>query len=511
MRILVVLLALAPHLCQGGPLQDFSAEFWRWRAANQPFSTDDIPRIERPSGFRPNWSASAIEARHRQYAAYVQQWKLLNSSSFDIHERVDYRLLGSALARVRWELEIAPGWRRDPQFYISQTLGALLETLLAGQPAESILDSIPQTLADAKRNLTDIRAPFAALAIEQLEGVGARLQHPQAAQALEDFRAWLQHQHASTQTAVGRGAYSFFLREVALLPFSPEAMLAISRHEFDRSVAFESLERNRNTGLPELPLLPSTEAQIERLTRDELGVRRFLTEHHILSVPDWMPHYRYEPIRPEFKALSGFSEMDSFLKSQGVRYIEPPSSKLGYFARSMAQDPRADMVHEGIPGHYFQLSLGWAHDDPIRRHYYDSSANEGIGFYTEEMMLQAGYFDDSPRTREMIYSYMRLRALRVEVDVKLATGQFSIGQAARYLQQTVPMDAATAASEAASFASIPGQAISYQIGKTQILQFLAHARLKQGDHFRLQDFHDYLFKNGNVPIALLEEEYLWRQ
>jgi uncharacterized protein (DUF885 family) len=69
-----------------------------------------------------------------------------------------------------------------------------------------------------------------------------------------------------------------------------------------------------------------------------------------------------------------------------------------------------------VPGHYFQLCLGWRNPDPIRRHYYDSAANEGIGFYAEEMMLQAGYFGDNPHTRETIYSFMRLRALRVEVD-----------------------------------------------------------------------------------------------
>ena len=80
------------------------------------------------------------------------------------------------------------------------------------------------------------------------------------------------------------------------------------------------------------------------------------------------------------------------------------------------------MVHEGMPGHYFQMALSWRHADAIRRQYYDSGANEGIGFYTEEMMLQAGLFDDSPRTREIIYNFMRLRALRVEVDVKLALG-----------------------------------------------------------------------------------------
>src|SRR5205085_7216955 len=127
----------------------------------------------------------------------------------------------------------------------------------------------------------------------------------------------------------------------------------------------------------------------------------------------------------------------------------------------------------GIPGHYFQLCLSWKHEDPIRRHYYDSGANEGIGFYAEEMMLQAGLFDDSPHTREIIYNFMRLRALRVEVDVKLALGEFTLEQAANYLQETVLMDKATALDEASLFASTPGQAISYQIGKLQVVNLLA--------------------------------------
>ena len=148
------------------------------------------------------------------------------------------------------------------------------------------------------------------------------------------------------------------------------------------------------------------------------------------------------------------------------------------------------------------------HEDPIRRHYYDSGANEGLGFYIEEMMLQAGLFDDSPRSREIIYNFMRLRALRVQVDVKLALGLFTIAQAADYLAERVPMDKATAKEEAASFATGPGQAISYQIGKIQITRLLADARLKQGDAFNLRAFDDFLWKNGNVPIALQRWEYL---
>jgi uncharacterized protein (DUF885 family) len=103
---------------------------------------------------------------------------------------------------------------------------------------------------------------------------------------------------------------------------------------------------------------------------------------------------------------------------------------------------------------------------------------------------------------------MRLRALRVEVDVKLALGQFTLDQAAKYLQEKVPMDSATARQEAIAFSTGPGQAITYQVGKLQIMKFLAEARLKQGEKFNLRAFHDFVWKNGNVPIALQRWEYL---
>jgi uncharacterized protein (DUF885 family) len=160
------------------------------------------------------------------------------------------------------------------------------------------------------------------------------------------------------------------------------------------------------------------------------------------------------------------------------------------------------MIHEGIPGHYFQMAWSWHHPDPIRRHYYDSESNEGIGFYAEEMMLQAGIFDSAPRVKEYIYSMMRLRALRVEVDVRLALGEFTLEQAADYLASTVPMDMGTARAEAAMFASTPGQAVTYQIGKLDIIRMLSDARRKQSDAFRLQAFDDFVWLNGNVPFSL---------
>jgi uncharacterized protein (DUF885 family) len=144
----------------------------------------------------------------------------------------------------------------------------------------------------------------------------------------------------------------------------------------------------------------------------------------------------------------------------------------------------------------------------VRRHYYDSGANEGIAFYNEEMMLAAGLLDDAPHTQAAVCNFMRLRALRVTVDVGLATGRLSIAQAAAELADRVPMDAATAGEEAAFFAETPGQALTYQVGKSQLIALLADAARTRGPDLDLRALHDAIWANGNVPVALLRWELL---
>nr|MBA3544733.1 DUF885 family protein [Chthoniobacterales bacterium] len=351
--------------------------------------------------------------------------------------------------------------------------------------------------------------PATTLKEEELNAAAAR-----AADALEKFRDHLQQRLPAlpAETALGRDAYLFFLKQVALMPYTPEELLSMGRQEWDRAVAFEAFEKNRNKDLPPLQLAKNIDSWMADTAAKELDVRKFLEARGILTVPNWIQHYTLRPT-PDYLEALGWSENDDFtspsrLTENCIRYVGPPSEKLGYFWRATAMDPRPIIVHEGIPGHYFQLCLSWKHEDPIRRHYYDSGANEGIGFYAEEMLLQAGLFDESPRTREIIYNFMRLRALRVEVDVKLALGEFSLSQAAKYLETKVPMDPATAQQEAIAFSTGPGQALTYQIGKLQITRLLAEARLQQGEKFDLRAFHDFVWKNGNVPISLQRWEYL---
>ena len=551
---------------QPDSLEQLSNDFWAWRAKQAPFTSDDVNRIERPDGMR-DWSRASIDRRKKDLAGFEARWKKLDPAQWPIPKQVDYKLIGSALSRVRWELEVNPRWKRDPNFYIEQTLSALAEALTIPAPYDEArsreiltrIENIPSILQQGLENLENPPAPFVSVGVQNLDGIRERLHKMagalaastnlkpdelnaatnRAADALEKFQQQLKGlletqgmtasqpsaiplQQSGTrrlgsrrslpqQTALGRDAYIWFLRNVALMPFTPEELLAMGRQEWNRAVAFEAYEKNRNKDVPPLKIATDTNTWIKDAADKELQVRKFLEERGILTVPKWVQHYTLRPT-PEYLRALEFTEHDDFtsasrLNENCIRYVPEPSEKLGYFWRATAMDPRPITVHEGIPGHYFQLCLSWKNEDPIRRHYYDSGANEGIGFYAEEMMLQAGLFDDSPHTREIIYNFMRLRALRVEVDVKLALGEFTLEQAAKYLQEKVPMDEQTARQEAIAFSTSPGGAMTYQIGKLQILKFLADARMQQGDKFNLRAFHDFVWKNGNVPIALQEREY----
>jgi hypothetical protein len=541
LRTSLLLLLLATPAGAADDLAGLSARFWRWRAWTQPITGDDIPRVARPPGWVPDWSAAAVAERRKVLAEAEQQWRAIPPRN-DVPAEIDRRLLGSAIARVHWELDRLAGWRRNPGFYVDQTEGAVFDLLQPPPPFDDTrsrdlvrrVDAIPGLLDQGRANLDQMRAPFVRLAVESLQDIEARFQSmasalaPQltpvwgqalgpsarrAGGALGAFRGWLEQKLPGLpeETAAGRDNYLFFLREVGLVPFTPEQLVAMGRQELDRALTSEAIAKARGRGAPPLAAPGSAQAVVDRELADEPKVRKFLEEKELLTLPAWLHHYRFRVLPAYLAPIVDVGQPDDLtgvgrLDQDGTAWVGAPSPDQGYFESIGARDPRFQIAHEGM--HYFQAALSAANPDPARRQYYDSGTPEGLAFYTEEMLLLAGLFDDSPHAGEIIYNMMRLRALRVEVDVKLALGEFTPAQAEQYLVDTVPMDRKTARGEAALFSTTPGQAISYQIGKLQILRLIADARLKQGEKFRLLQVHDFLFTNGYLPLSLIRWQVL---
>jgi hypothetical protein len=520
-------------------------DFWVWRRVQQPRSHDDIPRLDRPAGWTPRWSADDVAGYRADLAGFERRLAELPAAA-DRAEQVDRRLLAAAIARVHWEMDVLRMWQTQPRFYIDQTVGVVFDLLTRPRPDAARLEHVAValeatagTLADARANLSGHAvAPFAEGAIgeladieHQLPAMAAALAALPAAAGLADrltaaarssaaelvaFRGWLAEQLPDMLPLrpIGPEVFQWFLTEVAIMPFTPAEILQIGRLELDRAITLETLERNRNARSGEAVAStpsrsPQEQSDVEAAAEEQ--VRRFYVAQGILGQPDTLHHYRNQPLPDYLDPIRWLGVTDDLTSPErvdedGVSYVPTFTGEAPYFYAANLQDPRAGIVHEGA--HYQQLAMSFRHPRRLRRHYCDSGSNEGIAFYNEELMLAAGLFADAPRSREIMYNFMRLRALRVEVDVRLAIGELDIPGAAAYLQEVVPMDKATAQEEAAFFAAYPGQALTYQVGKTQILQLFADSVRAQGSEFDIQRFHDRLWLEGNVPLALQRWESL---
>ena len=534
-------------MSQATALETLATEFWLWRAAQQPRSHDDIPRIERPAGWLPRWSQSDVNS----YRATIADFESRLASIFTLHsldaaedrsEWIDKALLHSAISRVRWELDYLENWRREPGFYVDQTVGVIFDLLtpqkIDGQTLSAIrltLQSFESTLESARENLAAYAyRELAEATVEQLTKIeeqlneaaqnllpyvdeGAKAAFLQESQiggrVLAEFREWLSSEMANFPpfTAIGVKGFEWFLRNVALNPLSVKELISIGEIEFDRAIFLETVSQNRYSKVPLPPLPESATSQSRDEARLEAEVREFYESENLLTQPQSLGQYLNAPRPAYLEPLRWLGVTDdltgpSRLDIDGVSYVPAPHPDMPYFYAANARDPRAGIAHEGA--HYKQLALSWRNPREIRRHYYDSGANEGIAFYNEELLLAAGLFDDKPHSQTLMYNFIRLRALRVIIDVCLATGQMDIETATQFLVEKVPVDKETAREEATFFAGLPGQGLTYQIGKTQIVKLLADSIKVKGSEFSLREFHDYLWSNGNLPVSLLRYELL---
>ena len=514
-------------------VQDLGAEFWDWRVVTGYRSPDDVPRLELVPDWIPQFDEDSARHRLDKAAYFRQRWEALDVSGEPIPTQVDYRLIGSAISRVKWETKILRSWERDAVMQVHQALGTYYDSLLCPPPFDSdrqegiihklhmvgpqlevALDNLARagTSALAGSAIRLLREIEAALprSIDELSGFfdagrrGALAEAgTQATEHLVSFREWLREHQAGMPAPepVGRDNFIWYLRNVALLPLQPEEMVLLAERELYYNYAWEEVERNRYGDTPVPDRFPTAEAQCEQQARDE----NLLTQPHslrrYLTAP--LPEY-IQPLN--WLGVANDLTSDRRLDQDAYTYVWDPNRPLSYFYEANARDPRLGIMHEGV--HYKQLALSWANPNPLRRRYYDSISNEGLAHYNEALMLQAGLFDDAPWSRLVTQNFKRLRSLRTVVDVSLATGAITLEEGMKMFEELIPVDPQTALEETSMYVSNPGLAMAYMVGKLEIIRLLADAKKKLGADFSLRWFHDHLWSNGNVPISLLRWEML---
>jgi uncharacterized protein (DUF885 family) len=210
---------------------------------------------------------------------------------------------------------------------------------------------------------------------------------------------------------------------------------------------------------------------------------------------------------PSVVASSGASPHYSPPSADGTRpgrywfNTEQPTAGAGW-------DLEVTAFHEAVPGHHLQFArLQSIPDLPAMQR--DREVNvfsEGWGLYAEQLAEEIGLYSS---TEALIGATVMalMRAARLVIDTGLHARGWSRDRAMDYFAAHVPLPARFRSAEVDRYISWPGQALSYQTGKEQILRIRANTKSRLGASFSLSAFHTQLLESGCLPIPVLEAKF----
>ena len=325
--------------------------------------------------------------------------------------------------------------------------------------------------------------------------------------------------------AMGKAAYDQMLRSEQLLPFTAKDVEGMARDELAHGWAEEawltSQARSRKVALGAETgggMAPDGPALIGYYRERMAQLRAFVDEHDLVTIPAWLgaidvvetPKFR-QPVSPG----AAMDPPRVFAKSaNGHYFITPPASLKDAADRlDMNEDFDRDRIlataaHEAMPGHFLQLSIARRHPDYIRKIQASGVFDEGWAFYGEEMFLRLGLYGDDLDARLVTARWERVRGARAIVDGKLASGEWTLAQAATFFEEQSGVTESASQAAVAGYALQPGYVIAYTVGRLQLEELLAEYQHRMGERGSLHDFHDRLLSYGSTPFSVVAPELL---
>jgi uncharacterized protein (DUF885 family) len=166
------------------------------------------------------------------------------------------------------------------------------------------------------------------------------------------------------------------------------------------------------------------------------------------------------------------------------------------------------MVHEGSPGHHFQLSAAQLIEGvPVLRKVLPFNAYaEGWALYAERIAkTDMGLYDADPLGDLGRLQAEMFRAVRLVVDTGMHAKRWSREESIEYMVAKTGMTEAEVTREIERYVVWPGQATGYKVGQLAILRMRERAERELGAAFDIKGFHDVLLMNGGMPLEILDE------
>ena len=325
--------------------------------------------------------------------------------------------------------------------------------------------------------------------------------------------------------AIGKTAYEQMLHREQLLPFDARDLEGMARDELAHGWAEEAwlkslaVQRKQSFGAESGGGMAPDGPPLIDYYRDRIAqLRTFVADHDLLTLPDWLgtidvvetPKYQ-QPVSPG----ASMSSPRLFSASpNGHYFITPPKSLKEAAARlDMNEDFDRDRIlstaaHEAMPGHFLQLSIARRHSSYIRKIQDSAVFAEGWAFYGEEMFVRLGLYGDDLDGRLFTARWERVRGARVIVDVKLAAGEWTLAQAAKFFEEQSGFTKSASEAAVAGYALMPSYVLAYTVGRLQLEELLSAYQRRMGDKGSLHDFHDRLLSYGSTPFSVVGPELL---
>lgn len=529
----LTLLPRTPVAAQGQAARtyaDLVVLFNGWRAFEEP------PRVNGVPDYTPPTNARRLDELTR----WQRRLAAIDTAGWSIPEQVDYHLVRAEMNGMRYHLAVLQPFARDPAYYASVITaesdtpdregptihGAIrlwrysiwprtvLDTArpLAPDAARRLteeLRTIPPLLRQARSNLAGATARDlwvgGVRAFEEQSQALARLSQragtadrnlagaiAEARAATDAFAQWIRDEspRRTGPSGIGRAQYTWFLRNVLLVPLSWEDEVTITRRELARAHASLRLEENRNRALPPLPVAETPEAFAALQDRAIQRYLRFMEEQGIVTMEPWMERALRE-------RMPGFS---------------PPETR-NFFSQTNHRDPIPLWTHLYHWWDNMRLRVS-PHPSPIRRgpllYNVWMSRSEGMATAMEEWMMHAGLYDESPRSREIVWIMLITRAARGLGNLYAHANDLTMEQAGDIHVNWTPRGwmrrDPLLGFEQHLYLRQPGYGASYVTGGRLMEETMALRARQLGDGFTLRRFFDEVNGAGMIPVSLIHWE-----
>jgi len=525
-------------------LRKLADDYYNWRNQNYPVASSDAG-LHTWDNRLTDYSPAAIAARRARVVRLLAQVSAMRTDKWKKDDQIDWYLFRAQLEAPVFFDRVMDFEHSDPQTYVNECSNGIFSLLKKeydtprnrARSATARLQAMPGLLEQGKRNLTKPVKLYAQLAIDSARSIDSLFKDSMmtalakdlspseindlvtardaAIKSIHAYADWLDKRQKTMPpfAPMGEANYNYLLKHVYLLPLDAKQVEMLGQTELARARAMEAMLPDPSLADPnpqrakEIP--KNQEDFLKAYERRENEIVSFLLDNKLVTLPSYIGRFEIRQLPEAFKPTSpgGFMNAPGVYDQDptGFYFIPTYNPKSGnFYIRAAIEDPRPILGHEGIPGHFLQLSIANHLKDEIRRQHGDGVVIEGWALYGEEMMMREGLYPPNSSSQGQVLRLSRYRSARIGVDVNLHTGRWAFEQAVKYFMEAGGLDREAAEGEAAGAAASPTQKITYITGKWQIMRLLGKYRDQKGKDFRLGQFHDDLIKNGSLPLSVIE-------